>query len=175
MKRSLLLFFLPFISFGLISYLGFIKACDYAMSNQVDQSIPFNHKSHVTRYGAADCDLCHGYYENGRFKGVPTVGDCKQCHDGQTAAEKAMFKNHQDGDRPWGVWARQPDLVYFSHIAVLKNTKKAQCPSCHGDRAGAMTTARVKGNVGGTKMPMGQCMDCHTALKISNKCLVCHD
>jgi len=24
-------------------------------------------------------------------------------------------------------------------------------------------------------MPMGQCMDCHTALKISNACAVCHD
>jgi hypothetical protein len=173
-KRTLLLFFLPFIIFSFVSYIFFLKACDYAMSNQAQQLLPFNHKSHVTRYGASDCELCHGYYENGRFKGIPTIGTCKQCHDGNTAAEKAMFKNYQDNDKPWQSYARQPDLVYFSHTAVLKNTKAARCASCHGDRANSTTTARVKG-VGRTKMPMGQCMDCHTALRISNKCLVCHD
>ncbi len=47
---------------------------------------------------------------------------------------------------------------------------KSRCESCHGDKAGSMDTAMIKG-----KMLMGQCMDCHTALNISNKCAVCHD
>lgn len=173
MKRSLLLFFLPFLVFTFVSYIFFIKACEFPFTVQAQKLIPFNHKSHITKYQASDCELCHGYYSNGRFKGIPTVGECKQCHDGTTAAEKAMFRGFQDGDRPWGSYAQQADLVYFSHIAVTKNQKKALCASCHGDKVNAMTTARTASIKG--RMPMGQCMDCHTALKISNKCLVCHD
>jgi hypothetical protein len=53
---------------------------------------------------------------------------------------------------------------------VMKNNKKARCASCHGNKAKSMTTKKIMG-----KMPMGTCMDCHTSLKISNKCAVCHD
>jgi hypothetical protein len=62
------------------------------MSVQAEKLLPFNHKSHVTKYEASDCELCHGYYDNGRFKGLPTVGDCKMCHDGNTAKEKAFLR-----------------------------------------------------------------------------------
>ena len=81
-----------------------------------------------------------------------------------------FFKGFKDTDKPWTSWVKQPDLVYFSHMAVMKNNKTARCASCHGDKANSMTTAKIKG-----KMPMGQCMDCHTSLGISNACAVCHD
>ena len=176
MKRTLFLILLPFIVFTFVSYFAFLKACDYAMTNHPEKPIHFNHKSH-SRYlkdlGAGDCETCHAYSENGRFKGIPDIGTCKSCHNGTTAAEKAMFKGYKDSDVPWGSYAKQSDLVYFSHIAVMKNNKKARCSSCHGDKKNAMTTKRTERVLG--RMPMGQCMDCHTALKISNKCLVCHD
>jgi len=175
-KRTLLLIFLPFFVFTCISYIAFLKACDYAMTGQPEKPLHFNHKSHgeyLKRLGAGDCELCHGYYDNGRFKGTPAIATCKTCHNGTTAAEKAMFKGYRDTDRPWGSYAKQPDLVYFSHIAVMKNTKQARCTSCHGDKKNAMTTKKTDRVMG--KMPMGQCMDCHDALRISNKCLVCHD
>ena len=115
--RSLLLFFLPFVIFTYASFILFQKACDFAMNAQAEKPIHFNHKTHVTTYGATDCELCHGYYDNGRFKGMPTVADCKMCHDGNTAKEKALFGPFKDTDKPWTSFARQPDLVYFSHIA----------------------------------------------------------
>lgn len=165
MKRSLLLIFLPFIIFAFLSFFIFQKGCDYAMSNQAEKPIPFNHKTHLTQgYGISGCEDCHGYYENGRFTGIPTVGQCRACH------EKPIFKDYKDSDVPWESYARQPDLVYFSHIAVLKNRKEARCSSCHGDKQNAVDGRKIKG-----KMSMGVCMDCHTALKISNKCAVCHD
>ncbi len=170
MKRTLLFFFLPFIISTYLSYILFIKACDYAMNVQAEKPLPFNHKTHMTKYNISNCEFCHGYYENGRFKGIPTVAVCKQCHEGKTAAEKIFFKNYKDTDTPWTSFAQQPDLVYFSHIAVMKNKKTAQCASCHGNKGVSMTTAKIKG-----KMLMGQCMDCHDSLKISNKCMVCHD
>ena len=173
MKRTLVLILLPFIVFAFVSYVVSLKACNYAMSNHPEKLLPFNHKSHVTKYGASDCETCHGYYDNGRFKGIPNIGVCKGCHDGTTAAEIAMLKGYKDSDVPWGSYAKQPDLVYFSHIAVTKNKIPARCSSCHGDKKNSMTTKKTNRIMG--KMPMGQCMDCHTALRISNKCLVCHD
>jgi len=67
-------------------------------------------------------------------------------------------------------FAGQPGHVYFSHMAVLNNNKKAECLSCHGDKAASMTTGRLKG-----KMRMSTCENCHTKLNISKSCIVCHD
>lgn len=170
MKKSLLLFSLPFIIFTYLSFVVFQKGCDYAMNVQAEKKLPFNHKNHLKKWGAADCETCHSYYDNGRFKGIPTVGDCKMCHDGSTAKKKPFFKGYKDSDKPWESFAQQPDLVYFSHIAVLKNNKKARCSSCHGDKTRKTSHTKVKG-----KMMMGECMDCHDSLKISNTCAVCHD
>ena len=147
-----------------------------------EKKIPFNHKSHLTKYGT-DCETCHMYTDKGRFLGLPTVAECTQCHDREggysndpsTPDKKVFFKDFKDTYKPWGSHAKQPDLVYFSHKVVItaKNsdgTNRARCASCHGDKANSRNTKRIKG-----KMLMGQCMDCHTALKISNKCAVCHD
>lgn len=184
MRRSLLLFFTPFIIFTIGSYILSVKGCDSIMQAQAVKEIPFSHKTHVENYGISDCTVCHGYENNGRFMGIPAVGVCTSCHarDGVTTTtdksiprKKSMFDNYADGDRPWTAYAKQPDLVYFSHKVVLDaeypdGTKKARCVSCHGDKAGSVNTSLIKG-----KMPMGPCMDCHTALNISNQCAVCHD
>ena len=142
--RSLLLFFLPFIVFTYASFIVFQKSCDQAMHVQAQKLIPFNHQTHIVKYEASDCELCHGYYDDGRYKGIPTIGDCRMCHDGNTAKEKAMFNGFKDTDKPWGSFAKQPDLVYFSHIAVMKNTKTARCASCHGKSPTRRQRRRLK-------------------------------
>ena len=186
MRRSLLLFFTPFILFTWI-FLGISqKGCQDFMQADAAKPLPFSHKSHIKMWGVDDCTVCHGYEENGRFKGLPTVGDCTQCHAREDAAsssddgnknprKKAMFDKYQDSDKPWTSWAKQPDLVYFSHKVVMTaqfedGRLKARCASCHGDKGNSMNGNMIKG-----KMLMGQCMDCHTALRISNACAVCHD
>lgn len=174
MKRTLLLILPPFIVFAVIctifSFVISERACDYLMSFHPQKLVAFNHKEHLTNYGADSCDTCHGYYDNGRFKGIPTAGDCKMCHDGSSAKELESLKKFKDTDKPWESFAKQPDLVYFSHKVVMTSPKKSRCASCHGNKENSVNTEKIKG-----KMLMGKCMDCHTALKISNSCAVCHD
>jgi len=167
--RSFLLFFLPFIIFTYIAFIVFQQACDYAMNVQAKKLLPFNHQTHTTQYGA-DCELCHSYDANGRFNGIPTVAVCKQCHDPNKVNNATFFAGYSDTDKPWESFEQQPDLVYFSHMAVTKNEQKVQCISCHGDKGASKTTAKIKG-----KMAMGVCMDCHTVTNVSNSCTVCHD
>lgn len=190
MKRTALLIGIPFILALYFSFVVSQKACDYAMANHAEEQIDFNHQSHLSKYfpamglGKDDCSTCHGYYENGRFKGLPTVADCTSCHDphgpdknatGMVAMRKPMLNKYKDTDKPWGSYAKQPALVYFSHEVVMTakfddGRKKARCGNCHGDKANSANAAMLTG-----KMLMGQCEDCHTALHISNKCAVCHD
>ncbi|MBN1497764.1 MAG: hypothetical protein JXA07_13395 [Spirochaetes bacterium] len=190
MKRTVLLIGLPFILSFYASFIVSEKGCAYVMANHPEKEVVFNHQTHLTKYfpenGMAkdDCEVCHGYNENGRFKGVPTVGDCTSCHDRESSASegapgiarrKPMLDKYADTDKPWGSFAKQPDLVYFSHKVVMTaeyddGRKKARCGSCHGDKSNSRDMSMVKG-----KMLMGQCEDCHTALHISNKCAVCHD
>jgi predicted CXXCH cytochrome family protein len=189
-KRTALLIGIPFILALYFSFVVSQKACDYAMANHAEEQIDFNHQSHLSKYfpamglGKDDCSTCHGYYENGRFKGLPTVADCTSCHDphgpdknatGMVAMRKPMLNKYKDTDKPWGSYAKQPALVYFSHEVVMTakfddGRKKARCGNCHGDKANSANAAMLTG-----KMLMGQCEDCHTALHISNKCAVCHD
>ncbi len=183
-RRSLLLFFTPFILCTWF-FLGISqKGCQDFMQADAAKTIPFSHKSHIEKWGVTDCETCHGYEENGRFKGLPTVGECTQCHardavvssdDHTTPRKKSMFDGLDDSYKPWTSWAKQPDLVYFSHKVVMTakyedGRLKARCASCHGDKGNSTNTGMIKG-----KMLMGQCMDCHTALRLSNTCAVCHD
>ncbi|MDY6932861.1 MAG: cytochrome c3 family protein [Spirochaetota bacterium] len=170
MKRLALLFFIPFIVIAFISFIVFQKACDYTMNFQAQKPIPFNHQAHLSEYDVGSCDTCHKYYDNGRFMGIPSVNDCKDCHNGEDAEEVKAFMNYNDTDIPWEPFSKQPDLVYFSHKVVLASPKRVGCASCHGDKANSTSTEKITG-----KMKMGRCMDCHDALKISNTCAVCHD
>ena len=125
MKRSLLLFFIPFIIFTWIVIGPSQKACNNIMQADATKKIPFSHKNHIQYWGVTDCTTCHGYYEDGRFKGLPSVAECTQCHDRNgsltgtdhtTPRKKTVFDSYKDTDRPWTAWAKQPDLVYFSQI-----------------------------------------------------------
>ncbi|MCU0848064.1 MAG: cytochrome c family protein [Spirochaetes bacterium] len=183
MKRSIVLITIPFIVFTYISFILFQKACDYGMNLQAKKMEPFNHKTHTEKYGAT-CETCHGYDENGRFKGIPTIAECTSCHDRKGPAtskdpaqplKKPFLAKHKDTDKPWESFARQPDLVYFSHKVVMTakfedGRLKSRCGSCHGEKGMSTSNDKIKG-----KMLMGQCEDCHTALNLSNKCAVCHD
>ena len=185
MKRSIVLFIAPFIICLFVFFVFFHKACgDLGMDVHAKRDILFNHKTHVQEQ-KYDCETCHGYDESGRFIGIPTVGVCKSCHgpdkEGKSLAMRLpyleMFKDNQ---KAWSSYATQAPLVYFSHKVVMgakyqdggsKMGKGAlACGSCHGDIANATHGVTIRG-----RMPMGQCMDCHDAINVSNKCAVCHD
>jgi cytochrome c553 len=183
-KRTLLLLFIPFAVFTWIFFGISQKSCTDVMQADAAKGIPFDHKTHVEKYDIKDCATCHKYDENGRFLGIPTIGECTACHardaamtanDPMTPRKKSMFDSYKDTDKPWTSWAKQPDLVYFSHKVVMTakfedGRLKANCVTCHGDKSKSTDTSMIKG-----KILMGECERCHDALQISNKCAVCHD
>ncbi len=184
MKRSFWFFFIPFVVFAWLFFALSKTSCSDIMQADAAKPIPFMHKTHIENYDIKDCGTCHKYDDNGRFLGLPSIGDCTVCHDRngeltnndhKSPRKKSMFDAYNDKDRPWTSWAKQPDLVYFSHKVVMTaqfpdGRKKSRCESCHGDKASSTNTGMLKG-----KMLMGQCMDCHTAHNLSNACAVCHD
>ena len=188
MKRSIVLFMVPFFIFSCLIFIFTQWACgDFGMTVQAEKNIPFNHYTHVQKRGAS-CESCHSYADNGRFKGIPTVGDCKVCHqendpqsadyDPKGAMRLPYLAAYKDSDRPWQSYVRQTGLVYFSHQVVMNvkwkdgsKESKVSCASCHGGKAfSEKETEKVT-----SRMPMGECMDCHDAINVSNKCAVCHD
>ena len=95
---------------------------------------------------------------------------------------------------PWLVYSRQPDCVYFSHIAHVK-MGEMDCSVCHGehgklDQLPAYKENRLTGysiniwgsNIMGLKsntwdrMKMDDCAECHTdkGKEENNACFVCH-
>jgi len=168
--KAFLPFVIPFMVFGMLTFIVTWYGCDYMENFHAKKELPFTHKTHTELY-KIQCQQCHGFDENGRFKGIPTAGDCRSCHDGESASEKAFLKDLPDDYRPWESFSRQPDLVYFSHIAIVAHAQgQNNCTPCHGDKGITVDTAKISG-----KMKMGQCMDCHDSLNISNKCTICHD
>jgi hypothetical protein len=95
---------------------------------------------------------------------------------------------------PWLSYSRQPDCVYFSHVAHV-NMGNLDCQTCHGDHAKTdqlpvYKKNRITGysiniwgkNILGYKrntwdrMKMDDCAECHTEKghEENNSCFVCH-
>jgi hypothetical protein len=148
------------------------------------------------------CLYCHAFRDDGSFVGIPKLEKCTECHDdpefplGETEAEQAFLTNYvaEEKEIPWRVYSRQPDCVYFSHIAHVQMGGQ-ECRICHGDHGQTETLPvykknRLTGysidiwgrNIAGYKinswdrMKMDDCADCHTQAghEENNACFVCH-
>jgi hypothetical protein len=148
------------------------------------------------------CYYCHAFRDDGTFVGIPKLESCMECHDdpesplGETPAEEKLMREYVATEKeiPWLVYSRQPDNVYFSHIAMVKMGEMA-CETCHGDHAKTdqlpvYRKNRLSGysiniwgkNITGLKfntwdrMKMDDCADCHTekGVEENNACFVCH-
>ena len=148
------------------------------------------------------CLSCHGFREDGTFTGVPKLENCMECHDdpdmalGESPEEVKFLKEYVAEERevPWLVYSRQPDCVYFSHIAHVK-MGDMECEICHGDhgknhklpvyKENRLTRYSIDiwgRNIAGYKknpwdrMKMDDCGDCHieAGVKENNACFVCH-
>ncbi|MCP4668927.1 MAG: cytochrome c3 family protein [Deltaproteobacteria bacterium] len=175
------------------------------------QPINFNHALHMDsekvdgiegETEAEKCLYCHAFREDGTFAGIPRLEKCTECHDdpesplGETPAEKDFMTRYvaEGKEIPWLVYSRQPDCVYFSHIAHVK-MGKLDCRTCHGDHAKteelpSYQANRLTGysiniwgkNIAGIKfdtwdrMKMDDCAECHTekGREENNACFVCH-
>ncbi|NQT56181.1 MAG: cytochrome c3 family protein [Desulfobacteraceae bacterium] len=212
--------FLPPFSFGVWIFflagvigsliLGWIIFPFVLYSNQ-PQPINFNHALHLNPEKVEGiegdtelerCLFCHELRDDGSFVGIPRLTKCTECHDdpesplGNTREEKEFLIKYvaPDNEIPWLSYSRQPDCVYFSHIAHVKMGELA-CKTCHGDHA---NTERLPAyqeniltgysiniwgkNIAGYKtntwdrMKMDDCAECHTKMghEKNNACFVCH-
>jgi len=148
------------------------------------------------------CLYCHSFRDDGTFAGIPKLETCLMCHEdpespyGDTEDEKIFLERYvAEGEEvPWLVYSRQPDCVYFSHIAHVK-MGEVSCTTCHGhhgqsEELPVYKENRLTGysidiwgrNIAGYKvnpwdsMKMDDCAECHTETghEENNACFVCH-
>jgi hypothetical protein len=145
------------------------------------QPVDFSHKVHADKAGTK-CEDCHALREDGSFAGLPALEKCAGCHAapmGTTPAEKAFIDQYvTPGREPvWATYAHQPENVYFSHAAHIRNAK-VKCEECHGDVGASdklrpVRVDRVSGYTAET-MRMQACIDCHQRNNVTDSCLECH-
>lgn len=211
---SLALQDISFFVLGLIGALivGWVVFPAVLYSKQ-PQPINFNHALHLDPervFGIEGetleerCQYCHAFRDDGSFAGIPKLEKCMECHDdpesplGETPEEKQFLKEYvaEEKQIPWFVYSKQPDCVYFSHIAHVK-MGEMECATCHGDFAKneklpLYVENRLTGysiniwgkNISGfhwdkkpyDRMKMDDCAECHTkkGQEQNNACFVCH-
>jgi hypothetical protein len=195
---------------GLVSalFVGWILF-PMALYSKQEQPVNFSHAIHGTEdigiEGETElerCLYCHGFRDDGSFAGIPKLETCMMCHDdpdapmGEEPEEVRFLEKYvaEEKEVPWLVYSRQPDCVYFSHIAHVK-MGKLECRLCHGNhgqsdelpvyKQNRLTTYSIDiwgRNIAGIKfnpwdsMKMDDCAECHTKMghEENNACFVCH-
>ena len=166
----------------------------HAIYKSRPQPVDFSHKVHADKAGAK-CEDCHAFRADGTFAGIPTLDKCAGCHAapmGTTAAEKNFIDQYVTPDREpqWAAYARQPENVFFSHIAHVKRgeTRVRKLPRrSRRDRPAAALPAGPHQRLlarhladGRTRedhargMTMSDCVDCHRQQGLEHSCLDCH-
>ncbi len=173
------------------------------------QPINFNHVLHLGNDVGIEgdteverCLYCHEFRDDGTFVGIPKLDKCMECHDDpespltETENEAVFLSEYvaEEKEIPWLSYSRQPDCVYFSHIAHV-NMGELDCMVCHGPHAETEVIPEYKANritgypigiwgknITGLKcntwdsMKMDDCAECHTenGHEENNACFVCH-
>ena len=168
------------------------------------QPIDFNHVLH-NELVEEGCESCHFFREDGTYSGVPKLAQCIDCHEevnGEDPEEEKFVTQYVAKGRevPWLVYSRQPDCVFFSHIAHVKMANM-DCVTCHGNIGESESLKvyeanRITGysrdiwgkNIAGIKfdswdrMKMDDCSECHQKNNVNQGsvqtekggCFVCH-
>lgn len=180
-----------------------------ALYSKQPQPITFNHALHINPDAGISgdtelerCIYCHAFRADGTFAGIPKLEKCTECHSdpesplGAHPEEKRFLKEYvaKEKEVPWLPYYRQPDCVYFSHIAHVKMGNQ-DCRTCHGNHGRTEQLPlyqqnRLTGysrniwgmNIAGYKshtwdrMKMDDCAECHTKKGHleNNACFVCH-
>lgn len=182
-----------------------------ALYSKQAQPLNFNHKLHtdpdIGIEGDTElerCMQCHYFRDDGTFSGIPRLENCMQCHDDPgsllgDSPDEAIFNEKYlatNQEVPWLIYYKQPDCVYFSHIAHVK-MGQIECATCHGNFGESESLPvyeknRLTGysrNIWGRRisgfywnkqysdrMKMDDCARCHTEMghEQNNECFVCH-
>ncbi len=172
--------------------------------SQRRQPVEFNHALHNEEVDE-ECESCHFFREDGTYSGLAKLAQCIDCHEevqGEDPAEEKYVKQYVAKGREvtWLVYSRQPDHVFFSHVAHVK-MGKMDCVTCHGNIGESESLKvyqanRITGisrdiwgkNIAGFKkntwdrMKMDDCSECHqrenfnqnSVQTLKGGCFVCH-
>lgn len=197
----IILFFILGLAASLV--LGWVIFPQLLYSSK-EQPVQFNHALHNDEVDDG-CESCHFFREDGTYSGIPKLEQCIDCHEevqGADPEEEKFVTQYVEKDRevPWLVYSRQPDHVFFSHVAHVK-MGKMDCVTCHGDIGESESLKvyqanRITGisrdiwgkNIAGFKkntwdrMKMDDCSDCHQRENVNQNsvqtlkggCFVCH-
>jgi hypothetical protein len=145
------------------------------------QPINYNHQIHQEEAGLS-CEDCHYFREDGTYAGKPMLSACVECHgevQGETEDEERLVSEFVEPEKeiPWISYTRQPDNVFFSHVAHVKMAEMA-CTECHRDvenetKAPPVRINRLTGYPSEI-MKMHVCEDCHAKENVTNSCDACH-
>ncbi len=131
LKSGLIYFIAGLIPAAIVGWILF----PMALYSKTEQPIDFNHMLHMDpdtggvpgNSESEQCLYCHEIYDDGEFAGIPKNEKCITCHDsadyalGETDEEKKYLEYISNGEEvPWLSYYRQPDCVYFSHIAHIR-------------------------------------------------------
>jgi hypothetical protein len=127
----ILFFILGLIASSVVGWVIFPKL----LYSQKKQPIDFNHVLHVAEVDNS-CESCHFFREDGTYSGVPKLEQCIECHEevqGDSPDEIKFVEEYVSKGRevPWLIYSRQPDCVFFSHVAHIKGAAM-DCVTCHG-------------------------------------------
>ena len=200
----IILFFI--VGFAASLILGWVIFPKFLYS-QKKQPIDFNHVLHTEAVDDG-CQSCHFFREDGTFSGIPKLENCVACHEevmGEDEEEAKFVEQYvaKNKEVPWLVYSKQPDCVFFSHVAHVKSGNM-DCVTCHGhigesEHSKIYEENRISGysrdiwgkNITGMsifkkntwdKMKMEDCAACHKKenvlqLSVQTKkggCFVCH-
>ena len=196
----ILFFILGLIASLIVGWVIFPKL----LYSQKKQPVDFNHALHNEEVEDG-CESCHFFREDGTYSGVPKLAQCIDCHEevnGEDPEEEKFVNEYVAMERevPWLIYSRQPQNVFFSHVAHVKMAQM-DCVTCHGDIGESESLAvyeenRISGysrniwgrNIAGFKhnswdrMKMDDCSECHVKEDINQNsvqtlrggCFVCH-
>ena len=197
----LLLFFLIGLALSMVVGWGVFPKLLYS---QRSQPFDFNHKLHLEEVDDG-CQSCHFFRADGSFSGSPRLAQCIDCHEevqGESAEEEKFVNEYvlKGREVPWLVYSRQPDCVFFSHVAHVK-MGQMDCVTCHGDIGESESLKpyeynRISGysrdiwgkSISGItfnsweSMKMSDCSECHVRNNVNQGsvqtlrggCFVCH-
>jgi hypothetical protein len=196
----ILFFILGLIASLIVGWVIFPKL----LYSQKKQPVDFNHALHNEEVEDG-CESCHFFREDGTYSGVPKLAQCIDCHEEVNGEdpEEAKFVNEyvaKEREVPWLIYSRQPQNVFFSHVAHVK-MGQMDCVACHGhigesESLRVYQENRISGysidiwgkNIAGIKrnswdrMKMDDCAECHVRENVNQNsvqtlrggCFVCH-
>ncbi|OGU74060.1 MAG: hypothetical protein A2V93_07415 [Ignavibacteria bacterium RBG_16_34_14] len=145
----------------------------FAGQSPIIQPISYNHKVHIEEAGL-ECIDCHKYAESMTRASIPNIDLCEDCHGDEPISKSPEEKKliefiEQKQNIPWKQIYSVPDHVYFSHRRHVV-IGELNCSNCHGNVSELTAPAQYPFLI----PSMGNCIDCHKQLKITNDCLACH-